>query len=353
MNQSYIDLHLHLDGAITVPIARKLAALQTLTLPSDDGQTLLSLLSVPSDCRSLNDFLKCFSLPLSLMQTREGIREAVRLVQENIRIQGVIYAEIRFAPQLHCDNGLTQKEVIEAALEGLHASGLPCNLILCCMRGADNHEANMETVKLAREYLISSSGTGDPAPDAPDGFPHHPSALPRFGVAALDLAGAEALFPTRDFTGLFTLARSLGIPFTIHAGEADGPDSVRCAVEMGAARIGHGVRIAQDPETMRLVRDRGIFLEMCPTSNRQTLAAEDMSRYPLKQFLEYGIKVTLNTDDMAICRTSMPEEFQYAEQKLGITESGKKQMLLNAADAAFTDSNTKELLKAQIKAAEA
>lgn len=341
MNHTYIDLHLHLDGAITVPIARALAALQHITLPSDDDQELLSLLSVPSDCRSLNDFLKCFSLPLSLMQTREGIREAVRLVQENIRHQGVIYAEIRFAPQLHCEQGLTQREVIEAALEGLHASDLPCNLILCCMRGDNNQEANLETVKLAGEYLV-------PTTENLSFLPQPSSDSPRYGVTAIDLAGAEALYPTGQFADLFALARSLHIPFTIHAGEADGPESVRHAVSFGAARIGHGVRIANDSRSMALIRDRGIFLELCPTSNRQTRAVEDMSRYPLKQFLEYGIKVTLNTDDMAICRTSMPEELQYVRKTFSISKAQEQQMLQNAADAAFADQKTKAMLNARI-----
>ncbi|MDO5407063.1 MAG: adenosine deaminase family protein [Eubacteriales bacterium] len=350
MNHAYIDLHLHLDGAITVPIARELAALQHITLPADDDRTLLSQLSVPSDCRSLNDFLKCFSLPLSLMQTREGIREAVRLVQENIKRQGVIYAEIRFAPQLHCEQGLTQREVIEAALDGLKACDLPCNLILCCMRGADNHRANLETITLAKEYLIltaessASAGVAEPTNSAAPGD----SALPRFGVAAIDLAGAESLFPTADFADLFELASSLHIPFTIHAGEADGPDSVRRAVELGASRIGHGVRIAGDSETMALVRDRGVTLELCPTSNRQTLAVEDMKLYPLKQFLEYGIKVTLNTDDMAICRTSMPEELDYVKTEFEISDAQEHAILLNAVDAAFADRKTKEMLKAQL-----
>lgn len=339
MNHAYIDLHLHLDGAITVPIARALAALQHIALPSDDEEELLSLLSVPSDCRSLNDFLKCFSLPLSLMQTREGIREAVRLVQENIKHQGVIYAELRFAPQLHCEQGLTQREVIEAALEGLNACDLPCNLILCCMRGTDNHSANVETVTLAKEYLVSTADSRVPAES---------SALPRFGVTAIDLAGAEALFPTADFADLFELASSLHIPFTIHAGEADGPDSVRRAIELGASRIGHGVRIAGDSETMALVRDRGVTLELCPTSNRQTLAVEDMKLYPLKQFLEYGINVTLNTDDMAICRTSMPEELDYVKTEFGISDAQERAILLNAVDAAFADRKTKEMLKAQL-----
>jgi len=113
-----IDLHLHLDGAITVDIAKKLAALQGIKLPEDDRQ-LKQMLTVPEGCTSLNEFLECFALPCSLIQTKEGIAEAVYLVSESISTQGVIYAEIRFAPQKCTDRGLSQEEAILAALEGL------------------------------------------------------------------------------------------------------------------------------------------------------------------------------------------------------------------------------------------
>ncbi|MBR0303013.1 MAG: hypothetical protein IJQ80_04115 [Clostridia bacterium] len=108
----YIDLHLHLDGAITVEIAKKLAKLQGITLPASDDDSLRSLLTVPEDCTSLNDFLSCFALPDSLMQTEEGLCEAVRLVMDEALSQGVIYAEMRFDPQLHTDGGMTQENTV-------------------------------------------------------------------------------------------------------------------------------------------------------------------------------------------------------------------------------------------------
>jgi len=114
----FIDLHLHLDGAITVDIAKKLAALQNIKLPTNDDKELETLLTVKKDCRNLDDFLKCFALPISLLQTREGIREAIKLVADNIQKQGVIYAEFRFAPQLFTKKGLRQEQVIKAALDG-------------------------------------------------------------------------------------------------------------------------------------------------------------------------------------------------------------------------------------------
>lgn len=307
-----IDLHCHLDGAITPDIAKKLGALQNIELPAKDDDELLKKLSVPEDCESLNDFLQCFGLPLRLLQTKEGIAEAVRLVQEKAKSEGIIYLEIRFAPQLHQINGLTQKEVIEAALEGLKQSDLHTNLILCLMRSDHNQDENLETVELAKKYLVKDEG-----------------------VVAVDLAGAEALFKTADFKKEFELARSYGIPFTIHAGEADGAESVKTAIEFGAKRIGHGVRIYEDPELVEYIAKNEIPLEVCPNSNRQTKAVSDMTKYPLKDFISKGIKVTINTDDPAICRTNLKKEFSYIEKMYGITSDQKKQLLLNAADAAF------------------
>ncbi|MCQ2590381.1 MAG: hypothetical protein MJ179_08150, partial [Treponema sp.] len=194
-----IDLHCHLDGSITLDIAKKLGELQNIELPAKSDEALLKKLSVPEDCESLNDFLQCFGLPLRLLQTKEGIAEAVRLVQENCKSQGLMYLEIRFAPQLHQIQGLTQEEVILSALEGLKQSDLHTNLILCLMRSDHNQDENLKTVKLAKKYLVKDEG-----------------------VVAIDLAGAEGLFKTADFEKEFALASELGVPFTIHAGEADG-----------------------------------------------------------------------------------------------------------------------------------
>ena len=154
--KKYIELHLHLDGAITIDIAKKLADLQEIILPAADDRELLKLLSVPEECENLNDFLKCFALPLTLLQTKEGIREAVYLVMEEQKKQGVVYAEIRFAPQLHCEKGLTQEDAVLAAVEGLKKSAVMGNLILCCMRGGDNDRENRETVELAKKYLVKN-----------------------------------------------------------------------------------------------------------------------------------------------------------------------------------------------------
>ena len=321
----YIDLHAHLDGCITVDIAKKLAALQHITLPAASDEELLSLLSVPDTCENLNDFLKCFDLPLSLLQTEESLEEAVYLILSEMKRDGVIYAELRFAPQFHTQKGMSQETAIQAALRGLKRAPIPGNLILCCMRGESNRKENMETLELARKYLVEDGG-----------------------VVAVDLAGAEALFPTENYEELFAKAREYNIPFTIHAGEAGNAEDVKTAIRMGAVRIGHGVRIVGNEEMIQLVKASGVFLEMCPTSNRQTKAVIDMSDYPLKDFLERGLKVTLNTDDPAIERTTLSHEFRYMESLLSLTEGQKKQLLLHSVEAAFTSKDRKKELRKQL-----
>lgn len=322
-----IDLHAHLDGSVTVDIAKKLAALQNIALPTDKDDELLALLSVPESCESLNDFLQCFDLPGKLMQTLEGLKNAVTLVLENMAADGVIYAELRFAPQFHTLDGMTQEEAVQAAIAGLKDAPIPANLILCCMRGEGNEKENEETMMLAKQYLVENHG-----------------------VTAMDLAGAEALFPTEKYLGLFEKAKAMGIPFTVHAGEAAGPESVRAAIQTGTKRIGHGVRSTEDESVVEQIRDRGITLEMCPTSNRQTHAIPDMKQYPLIPFLESGIRVTVNTDDMGIERTCLSKEFEYLRREFGLTKAQEKKLLLNAADAAFASEETKEMLREKILA---
>lgn len=330
----YIDLHLHLDGAITADMARKLALMQDIQIPEDDGE-LEKMLTVPADCKNLDDFLKCFELAQKLLQTEESLTEATRLVADNIRSQGVIYAEIRFAPQKHTLNGLSQEDTIKAVLKGLEQTELKANLILCCMRGEGTDmddekkqaliEANEETLRLARKYLVEDGG-----------------------VVAVDLAGAEGLYPTENFRELFLKAKEMGLPFTIHAGEAAGADSVKAAIEFGARRIGHGVRSHEDPEVLKLLKEEGIFLEMCPSSNLLTCIIKDMSEHPCMDYLNKGLRVTINTDDMGIEGTTLAKEFQHIKQAFHITEAQEKLLQENAIDAAFTNQETKAWLRKEL-----
>lgn len=316
-HRGLIDLHLHLDGSLSPASVKQLAALSGIPLPGD--AELLRRLRVEPDCRDLNEYLEKFAFPCSLLQQEDCIALAVETLCRELKEQGLLYAEIRFAPQLHLQKGLTQRQVVEAACAGLARGDFPAGLILCAMRGGDNRELNLETVRVAAQYLGR-------------------------GVCACDLAGAEALFPTEDFADVFALARQLGVPFTIHAGEAAGPESIRCALSYGAKRIGHGVRCLEDPALVELLAKEGIPLECCPTSNLQTCMFPDYSAFPLKRLLESSVRATVNTDNMTVSGVTLSHELAALE----LTPAQARLVAENAARAAFASDALRAALLADI-----
>ncbi len=322
-NYALIDLHLHLDGSLSIESVKELAKLQNISIPSDDTE-LTRRLQVSDDCRDLNEYLEKFAFPLTLLQTKEGIETSVYNLAQELKEQGLLYAEIRFAPQLHMQKGLTQTEVVEAAAKGLHRSDFHANLILCCMRGDQNHEENLENIRVAKHFLGK-------------------------GVCAVDLAGAEALYPTCNFKDLFQLASNLQVPYTIHAGEADGPHSVSTALDFGAKRIGHGVRSIEDLNLMKQLAQNEIPLELCPTSNLNTNIFAKLDDYPLRQLMNAGIKATINTDNTTVSGTSLNKEFQNLIHTFNLTEDELLILVQNAVFASFADEETKEWLNQEIK----
>lgn len=315
-----IDLHMHLDGSLTPKTITALAKQQGCLLPTEDESELKKFLSAPPDCSDLTEYLKCFELPLALLQTQEALTFAAQELMKDLERQNMIYAEVRFAPQLHTQNGLTMKNAVEAVVNGLRSSKVESNLILCCMRGCNNKEENFKTVELASEYIGR-------------------------GVAAIDLAGDEAKYKTRDFEYIFSFAKAHNIPFTIHAGEADGVSSIRSAIDFGAKRIGHGVRAYESKELMQEIAKKGITLEICYSSNLTTKAVNSAVAYPIKLFLQQGIKICINTDNLTVSDTSIQKEFSLLRRDFNISKEQQLEFLLNAADASFADDKTKARLK--------
>lgn len=321
--EMYIDLHLHLDGSISISSARMLASISGISLPEKDDD-LKKLLTCPADCQNLNDYLNCFELPCKLMQTPETVKLAAYNLCAELKEKGYIYAEIRFAPQKHTDCGMTQDDVVCAAIEGIKKSGLCAGLILCCMRGNSNERENIETVRLAKKYLGNI-------------------------VCAVDLAGAEALFPNEIFQDLFVTAKNDNIPFTIHSGEASGAGSVKTAIEFGARRIGHGVRSVDDPDVINLLKEKKITLELCPTSNINTRIFGNIKEMPFEFFDKNGVLYTVNSDNMAVSDTDVEEEMALVKDAFRYEKSFEKKMLLNAANAAFCSESTRKKLIRKIK----
>ena len=313
------DLHLHLDGSLSPALFTKLVRKEGIR--SAFGMDLsgdfdaAALLSVAEDCTSLSDYLTRFDLPLLVMQSEENLALCVEDLLRRLSEQNVVYSEIRFAPQLHTQKGMSQEMAVRAALEGLARGtaryGVRSALILCCMRGEDTLQANLKTIRLTEKYLGQ-------------------------GVVAADLAGAESIFPNELYAPAFELARSLSVPFTIHAGEAAGPGSIRSALQMGAVRIGHGIRAMEDPALLDELRERQIPLEVCPTSNVQTRAVASYEDHPVLKLLRLGLMVTVNTDNMTVSHITLAEEFEKLRTLLGMTDEEELQLRKNSLSAMFT-----------------
>ena len=216
--------------------------------------------------------------------------------------------------------------LVQAAVEGLKADGVKANLILCCMRGDKNREENLETVRLTAEFLGK-------------------------GVCAADLAGAEALFATETFEDVFALARELSIPYTIHAGEAVGPESVYKALEFGAKRLGHGVRSMEDPELLKRLAREGVTLELCPTSNLNTNIFNSIEEYPLVPLMEAGVRVTVNTDNTMVSGVSLRSEWEKVVQTFHLNQEQILTLQKNAAEAIFACNDVKNWVLEQISSA--
>ena len=352
------ELHLHLDGSLPVETVKYLAEQENLSLSDITGsasseeasekykdagdsfmktEILKPQLSVSEDCRDLNEYLTKFRIPLALLQTEDAIYDAVKAVGHAEEELGVDYVEIRFAPQLHLEKGLTQRQVIEAAADSAvyfnadHDTKI--RLILCCMRGDDSREANMETVRLAAEFIHEAQDKHVEPSDSAYKKVFIPSAKGRTlpVVAGVDLAGAEALYPTENFADIFLLARELDVPFTIHAGEAAGPDSIWTALNFGAKRIGHGIAAIQDESLMRYLADNNIVVECCPTSNLNTKAVNTITEHPIREFLRHGIRVTVSSDNTTVSNTNLIREFELLEDA-GLTVEEKYLLYKNAED---------------------
>lgn len=314
-----IDLHLHLDGSLSIKSARELAKIENVPLPDSDSE-LEKMLAVSEDCRNLNEYLEKFDLPSRLMQSAESIQKGTYNLCCELAESGFIYAELRFAPQKHCKGGLSIEQVTEAAISGVKQSGFNARIILCCMRdGEDNSAQNIETVRTAKKYL------GDV-------------------VCACDLAGAEGLFPNDRYKYVFDEALRLGVPFTIHSGEALGAESVKTAIEFGADRIGHGVRSIEDDDVVKMLCEKKIPIEVCPTSNINTCVYESVVDMPIRRLLEKGVIVTINSDNMTVSATDVRRELKLVCEAFDFTKEDIRKLLINSADAAFADDKTKSEL---------
>ena len=319
-----IDLHLHLDGSLSEEDFLTLSKRYDIPLGKDFPKNIY----VPSNCRSLEEYLSRFDLPLLLLQKVDALKEVSYNLVKKLHELGYIYAEIRFAPQLHTKKGLNQLEATDAVLEGVNKAlkdfkDIEVNIILCCMRHAAE-EVNKETIEVAN-YL---KGTR---------------------VVAVDLAGAEALHPSSYYKKIFKLAQKYQLKITIHAGEATGSDEIMMAMKNGAMRIGHGVHLSLDKKSIKKVKKQNVCFEFCPTSNLQTKSLQSYQDVPLRQFIANDIPVTINSDNMTVSHTTAIEEMAHMVETFDLSKEEVKNLLLNSIRYAFTDEKTKEKLVKQLE----
>jgi adenosine deaminase len=340
-----VSLHDHLDGGLRPQTIIELAEPLGIELPASDAGALGAWFAEKSDSGSLVEYLKTFDVTISVMQTREGLVRVARDFVEDLVSDGVVYGEIRWAPEQHLTKGLSLDETVEAVQEGIdqatdaaHSAGhdIRVGQLVSAMRHLDR---GREIAELALRHRDR-------------------------GVVGFDIAGPEAGFPAGRLIEAFDLLANNWFPTTVHAGEADGLESIRGALIDGRAlRLGHGVRIAEDIAIERSddageyvtlgplaqwVKDRGIALECSPSSNLQTGAfaawGDTMADHPFDMLYQLGFRVTVNTDNRLMSATTLTKEIGILVDTFGYDADDVLGFQLNAAEVAFLPLEDREEL---------
>lgn len=349
-----VSLHDHLDGGLRPSTIIELAAEVGHELPETDAEALGNWFRESADSGSLPRYLETFEHTLAVMQSREALIRVAREFVEDLAEDGVIYGEVRYAPEQHLRQGLSLDDVVDAVQEGLdqaceelNSEGHPMQVgqLLIAMRHADN---GVEIAKLALRHR-------------------------GHGVVGFDIAGAEDGFPPSRMKEAFDLLAENLFPTTVHAGEAAGLDSIKDAILVGRAqRLGHGVRVAEDIEiefggvdedgeeldedtglvslgpVANWVRERGIPLEICPSSNLQTGATaefgEGIESHPIDLLVQTGFNVTISPDNRLMSGTTLSDEFELLVEAFDYDLEDLLDLTLNAAEAAFVPLEMRELL---------
>ncbi|MCW2848010.1 MAG: Adenine deaminase [Marmoricola sp.] len=327
-------LHDHLDGGLRPATIVDLAAEAGHTLPADDAESLGRWFRESADSGSLVRYLETFDHTVAVMQRADHLTRVARECVEDLAADGVVYAEVRYAPEQHLEGGLTLEEVVRAVQdgfdEGMAAQTAGPGIVVKQLLTAMRHQArSREIAELAVQHRDD-------------------------GVVGFDIAGAEAGYPPTRHLDAFEYLQRENAHFTIHAGEAFGLPSIWQAIQWcGADRLGHGVRIIDDisvdddPSTgsgravhlgrlAQYVRDKRIPLELCPHSNVQTGAAASIAEHPIGLLAELRFRVTVNTDNRLMSGTSMSKEMGALVEAFGWDLSDLRWVTVNAMKSAFT-----------------
>jgi len=322
------ELHLHLDGSLRIETALELARTRGVEAPRTiDG--MRSALIAPERCRDQAELLKAFDLPIALMQDADALERIAAELVEMKAAENVRYVEIRWGPLLHVARGLSLADGIAAVCRGARRAaqdtGVEVRLIATAIR---SHEP-------AANVTLAETGA-------------------RFrdqGLTGWDLAGPEEAFPDPLLhAGAFAAARAGGLRITLHAGEWGGAAQVRRALELDPSRIAHGPGAADDPELCRELIDRGVALDLCPTSNVQAGIVPSLEEHPLARLHRVGVAVTLSTDDTTVSDITLTEEYVRAVERIGLTMPELWAIDRGGLDVAFADEATLAPLRKEFDA---
>lgn len=323
-----IDLHRHLEGSLRLRTLMQIARQEQLDLPHQEDQLRPQVQIDGKQPKTLPNFLSKFHTLRKIYQSPEIIRRVVNEAIEDAAADQVRYLELRFTPVALAqarDYQLAEVMdwVVEFSVDAAAEHGVQVGLIASVNR----HEP-VEMAEQVAELAVERS------------------------VEGLDLAGNEVDFPAEPFSAIFSAARQAGLGITVHAGEWSGADSVHFALQvMGATRIGHGVRVMESAEVVRLARERRTAFEVCLTSNLHSGVVERMDEHPLANMIDAGLKVTLNTDDPGISNIRLSDEYYTAVAELGLAQDTLRGMILTAAQAAFVPARQQRGLEAELQEA--
>jgi adenosine deaminase len=317
-----IELHVHLDTSLSYA---SVAAL----IPGIGEEEYRERFVAPPHCRDLHDFLRYTEPCIALLQSEEALYLALRQLLRELLADGVIYAEIRFAPLLHTRECLAPEAVADAACralqDGTMETGVEARLIFCTLRHFST-EQGLATARLALAFRER-------------------------GVVGLDLAGDEAAFPIETHIPVYEQAAGAGLPTTAHAGEALGTESfLDTLCLLSPRRIGHGVRSIEDPELLKHLSREGVHLEVCPGSNIQTGIYPNLAAHPLDRLLRAGIPLSINTDGRGLTGTTLSQEYRQIQATFGWKRTDFHRINRMALQAAFCDKRTRERLLARLTA---
>ena len=322
------ELHCHLDGSLSLPIIRQLAAMAHIDLPASDEE-LKHHVTAPAHCENLLDYLEAFDYIRPLLQTKEALTLAAYDVAKQAALENVLYIEVRFAPELSMDQGLTVPETIDAVCEGLRKAqdefGIVAKALVCGMRQSDQ--------ELTSRILAEANQVTDQ------------------DFVGFDFAGDEHHYPPQTIDALIQQVKNYNRPMTLHAGECHCPANVTQSMAYGIKRNGHVTLLAYEPDLLKEFVKNGVTGELCLTSNLQTKAAATVEDFPYLKMKEAQAHISINTDNRTVSDTDLTKEYALYHQHFQTTQADFYQHNVDAIQASFASGEEKQELLSKLEKA--